>query len=346
MQSSANIASKLNCYILPGRITDVRVGLAEAKAAEAKGLGGVFLSEKWESKEIGSAMGALSQVTERVRLVTGLTHFGTRHPLVLAGMSATMQKLSSGRFVLGFGRSVPAKFRRLGIPVLNNAAMADYVGILRKLWTGETINYRGPVGEFPEMKLALPCSEPPPIIIGAIGPKTLALAGAHFDGVVLHPFLTPEGAARSVKIVRNAAMEAGRDPTIIKIYATVVTVLDGVSQAERAEVLEARAVSYFMHREVGSVLIDMNGWDRGPMERLIEAGLADADFAAGNFARSREHLARAVDMLPPWWLTSSAAVGDARACVARLGEYLDAGADELLFHGAKPEHQAQVIDAF
>src|SRR3546814_9186774 len=76
---------------------------------------------------------------------------------------------------------------------------------------------------YPEMQLAQPRESPPPVILGAVGPKTLALAGAHFDGVVLHPFLTTEGVARSVRIVRDAARDAGRDPEAVAIYATVVT---------------------------------------------------------------------------------------------------------------------------
>src|SRR3546814_3653670 len=99
--------------------------------------------------------------------------------------------------------------------------MADHVGILRRLWAGETVSYSGPAGDYPEMQLAQPCESPPPVILGAVGPKTLALAGAHFDGVVLHPFLTTEGVERSVRIVRDAARAAGRDPEAVAIYATV-----------------------------------------------------------------------------------------------------------------------------
>ena len=68
-----------------------------------------------------------------------MTHFGTRHPIVLAGMAATLQALSGNRFVLGFGRSVAFIWKNLGIPVPVNAAMADYAKILRSLWAGETV---------------------------------------------------------------------------------------------------------------------------------------------------------------------------------------------------------------
>lgn len=339
------MSDRANAYILPGRVADARIGLDQARAGEAIGLGGLFLSERWETKELGSVMGALTQVTDRVRLVAGLTHFGTRHPLVQAGMGATMQRLSGGRFVLGFGRAVPPLFRKLGIPVLNNAGMADYVGILRKLWAGETVSYEGPAGVFPEMQLPEGCPTPPPVILGAVGPKTLALAGAHFDGLVLHPFLTAEGVARSVAIARNAAADAGRDPAAIEIYATVVTAPDTLSDAERGNILEARAVSYFMHREVGLPIVSMNGWDEAPMDRLVATGLSRLEYGQGDLAESRRLMAEAVSMLPPEWLETGAAVGNVARCVERLGDYFKAGADQVLLHGTTPDQQGDLMAA-
>ncbi len=341
MRSMADI---LNSYILPGRVSDPREGLDQARLGEKLGLGGIVLSERWESKELGSVMGALTQATERVRLVAGLTHFGTRHPLVQAGMGASMQMLSGGRFVLGFGRAVPPLFRKLGIPVLNNAAMADYAGILRKLWAGETVSYHGPAGEFPEMALAQPCPNPPPIILGAVGPKTLALAGAHFDGLLLHPFLTAQGVARSVGIVRDAARAAGRDPAAVRIYATVVTAPDTLTQDERANILEARAVSYFMHREVGLPIVTMNGWDEAPMNRLVETGLSRLEYGQEDVGEARRQMAAAVDMLPHEWLETGAASGSVARCADRLRDYLDAGADEILLHGTTPDQQGPLVE--
>lgn len=339
------LADVLNSYILPGHAADARVGLTQAREGERLGLSGIFLSERWETKELGAVMGALSQVTSRIKLVAGLTHFGTRHPLVLAGMSATMQTLSGGRFVLGFGRGVPSQFAKLGINVLNNQGMADYVSILRQLWAGKTVTYNGPAGDYPALQLAHVCDNPPPIIMGATGPKTLAMAGAHFDGIVLHPFLTIEGVARSVKIVRDAAREAGRDPAAIRIYSIVVTSPDTLPAALRANILEARAVSYFMHRELGAPIIAMNGWDEAPMNRLVETGLARLDYGTADLNETRRRMAEAVAMLPPEWLTSGAAVGSVDHCIKRLREYLDAGADEILLHGTTPDQQGDIVAA-
>lgn len=338
------MADVLNSYILPGRVADSLEGLKQAQIGEQLGLSGIVLSERWDSKELGSVMGALSQVTQRVKLIAGITHFGTRHPLVYAGMSATMQKLSDGRFVLGFGRSVPPLFRKLGIPVLNNVGMTDYIGILRKLWAGESVCYSGPAGDYPEMALAQPCSNPPPIIIGAVGPKTLALAGAHFDGILLHPFLTVEGVARSAKIVRDAAKAAGRDPMSVRIYAIVVVAPDTLTPEQRHDMLEARAVSYFMHRQIGLPIISMNGWDETPMNRLVETGLSRLEFGQADAAESRRLLAAAAGHLPREWLETGAASGSVAQCADRIGEYLEAGADEILLHGTTPEQQGFLVE--
>lgn len=334
----------VSAYILPGRVPDPRVGLAQAQVAEKIGLGGIFLSERWESKELGSVMGALTQATREIKLVAGLTHFGTRHPLVQAGLGSTMQMLSEGRYILGFGRSVPSQFRKFGIPVPGNVGMADYADILRKLWAGETVTYNGPAGDYPEMQLGQPCINPPPMLLGALGPKTLSLAGAHFDGVVLHPFLTISGIARSVKIVRQAAANAGRDPGSIKIYAVVVTAFDSLIPEQRAEMLEARAVSYFMHREVAMPIIAMNGWSEKPVQQLIEADLAHLEYGGTDIAESRRRLAQAVEILPSEWITTGAAVGSVSHCADRLRQYLDAGADEILLHGTTPDQQGPLLE--
>ena len=332
----------LNCYILPGRGGDARLGLQQAKKAEERGYRGIFLGERWDTKELGTMMGALTQVTSRINLVAGLTHFGTRHPLVQAGMATTLQTLSGGRYVLGYGRSVPAEFAKLGIPVPNNAGMAEFAQILRRLWAGETVSYDGPLGKFPSMCLGVVCKNPPPLLLGAIGPKTLALAGTHFDGVVLFPMLTTDAVARSAAIVRDAAKRAGRDPSSLTIYATVVLALDTITARERADILEARAVSYYMHRELGPALARLNGWDEGPTRRLIETGISDLEFRQ-HLANGRELMVAQARTLPPEWLTEGAAVGSVSHCIARLDDYLAAGADQIIIHGATPEHQSLLV---
>src|SRR3546814_9699352 len=69
------------------------------------------------------------------------------------------------------------------------------------------------------------------------------------------------------------------------LYATVVTAPDSLLPKQREDILEARAVSYFMHREVGLPIVSMNGWDEAPMDRLVETGLSRLEYGQ----RSEEH---------------------------------------------------------
>lgn len=341
----STLADVLYSYIIPGHAKDARLAITQAQEAERIGLGGVFLSERWESKELGTVIGALTQVTNRVKLVAGLTHFGTRHLIVLAGMGSTMQTLSDGRFVLGFGRGVPAQFKQLGIPTPNIAEMADRADILRKLWAGETVSYEGKAGTYPALQLAHGCPNPPPLILGAIGPKTLALAGSHFDGIVLHPLLTTEGVKKSTTIVKEAAIAAGRDPSDVKVYSTIVTAPDTLPEDAREDILGARAVSYFMHPELGRQLVGINGWDPEPLSKLAETGLAKLDYGTSDINEKRRLMAEAAAMLPQAWLAKGTVSGSVERCCERFTEYLDAGVDRILIHGTTPEYQEDLVQA-
>jgi 5,10-methylenetetrahydromethanopterin reductase len=336
----------LGAYALPGRVADPRPGLEQAVAGEALGLGSIWVAERWEKKEIAATLGALTQRTQRVKLVAGMTHFGTRHPIVLAGMASTLQALSGNRFVLGFGRSVAFIWKNLGIAVPVNAAMADYAKILRSLWAGETVNYEGPAGRYPNMRMPELPEVPPPLILAAIGPKTLALAGAHFDGAVLHPFLTPEGVARSAAIVRKSAEEAGRDPTAVRIYAEVVVAPDA-SAAEILSAVHVRAVTYFTVRDLGAQLIAMNGWDPAPMEQLLaDPRFLNIEGQKGTHAELRERMKEAIGVLPRHWLEEGAAAGASQAVARRLLEFRSAGADEIVLHGTTPERLGPLVQAY
>jgi alkanesulfonate monooxygenase SsuD/methylene tetrahydromethanopterin reductase-like flavin-dependent oxidoreductase (luciferase family) len=187
---------------------------------------------------------------------------------------------------------------------------------------------------------------PPPMILAAIGPKTLALAGQHFDGAVLHPFLTPEGVARSVAIVRKAAEEAGRDPAAVKIYAEVVVAPDA-SEAEIVSAVKIRAITYFTIRDLGGQLVAMNDWDAAPLEQLLaDPRFLNIEGQKGTHAELRERMKQAIGILPQHWLDQGAASGSARVVAKRLLEYRGAGADEIVLHGTTTDRLGPLVAAY
>jgi probable F420-dependent oxidoreductase len=248
----------------------------------------------------------------------------------------TIQSLTGGRFRLGVGRSVAPLWRSLGLPNITSEVLVDSADIVRRLCRGERVSYDGPAGRLRARLGDVPDVAPPPILLAAIGPKTLEVAGRHFDGVILHPFLTVDGVRRSAERVRAAAEAAGRDPHHVRICATVVVAPD-LAEDEQVQVVAARAVTYFQIPGFGELLASVNGWDAAPLEHLRShpqlAGLrgsADSVF-------TRDQLVDVAARLPDDWLASASATGSAAECAGRLSEFLVSGADELIVHGVTPE---------
>ena len=344
--ASSPASSKLGCYVLPGGVRDPRPAIDQATTAERLGLGTVFIGERYDTKDLPSLVGALSQTTSRVRLAGAVTHIGTRHPMALASMGQTLQMLTAGRFVLGFGRGSPGRWRAYGLPVPTTRMLEDTASVLRRLWAGERLTYSGPAGQWPALQLVETIDLPPPgLLLAGVGPETLALGGRAFDAVVLHPLLTPEAVARSVGRVREAAAAAGRDPASIEVHATVIA-STGRDPAETDEIVGARSLGYLLMPGLGDALVAANGWDAA----ALAAVRAHPRFAGLDYGGVKQvpagDLADVSRSLPAHWSTEATATGTAAACAARLGDYLAAGADALLLHGSTIDGLTDVVAAF
>ncbi len=339
------IVPDLGCYVLPGKSTDAKLGIGQAVIAEDIGLGSVWASERWATKESGVVLGAIAHATRTIGLRTGTTHFGTRHPLVLAGLCSTLQNISGGRFEMAIARSLTEKWRRLGVPAQTNQSMIDTLDILHRLWAGETVSYSGPAGEFPEMAVTDRPERDTPVLLAAVGPKTLAIAGAYFDAAVLHPFLTPDGVGRSAAIVRDAARAAGRDPAAVRIVATVVVAPD-ISEADTRATINARAATYLVHRAMVLPILAANQWDIAHLDRISALGLERLETSLASVEEVRTQMLEASALIPENWLSEGAAAGTAAMVAARLKEYRAAGADEILLHGATADRLEGLVDAY
>ncbi len=136
-----------------------------------------------------TSLGAMFEATKTVRGAVGVAAVIFHHPIPLALTAATLQEQSGGRFTLGVGISHAESARKLGVefPRSPMTAMREWV---------DTLSHRRDEG--------LLFGSGWPIVVGALGPKMMALGAAHADGVVLN-WLTPEHAGVSVNEVREAA---------------------------------------------------------------------------------------------------------------------------------------------
>jgi alkanesulfonate monooxygenase SsuD/methylene tetrahydromethanopterin reductase-like flavin-dependent oxidoreductase (luciferase family) len=163
---------------------EVREG---ALAAEAAGFDGLWVFDHLSGAvhgephvlECWTVLSALAAVTERVALGPLVLNMANRAPGVLAQMAATLQQVSGGRLLLGLGAgSGPSseyavEDRALGRPLhpapVRRQDLRRYVAQLRRFWS-EGGGFLAP-------------QPPPPIVIGALGPRMARLAGEISDGL-------------------------------------------------------------------------------------------------------------------------------------------------------------------
>ena len=297
---------ELGCYGLAGHTESPADLLDEIRFAETLGVGAMFLSERFNLKDAGVLAGAAATISHRIGIGTAATNHNTRHPLVTATMATTLHRLSGGRYALGLGRGFDALFDVMGLPRVTGAQLEDVIGIYRTLWSGGSVlGHEGPAGSYPYLSQDSSFDEQIPILLMAIGERTLRLAGRVADGVVLHTFLTDEALARSVRIVRESAEEAGRDPSKVRIWAVLATVEESVPEEVALRKTVGRLATYL--QGYGQVLVDANGWSRDDLERFRQDPLVDGYPGAFDAVGTTEQLGYLRDeLIPAEWLAASA----------------------------------------
>ena len=341
--TSGRRLTELGFYGLAGQPDSTRDLVDEVRTAETMGLGSVFLSERFDKKEIGVLSGAAGAVSEELTVVTAATNHNTRHPMITAGVARSMQSLTGGRFVLGLGRGIPLIQDTYGIPRITTAALEDFAGIMKRLFRGEFIvGHDGPAGSWPVLYLAA-IDEDLPLGLVAFGPQSLALGGRCFDEVILHTFFTEETTQRCVTTVKEAAERAGRDPDDVRVWSCLATIGDHIDEGLRLMKSVGRLATYL--QGYGDLLVATNGWDPAVLARF-RADPVVAGFLGGIDSHATtaqlEHLAT---LLPDEWLAASA-TGTAAECATTVRGQLALGCDGVVLHGATPTELAPVVDAY
>lgn len=145
-----------------------------------------WLEDQGHSAYAWSVLGALAHATHRVPLITLVTCPTMRyHPAVVAQKAATMGVLSDGRFILGLGAGENLNEHVVGRdwpPVdVRHAMFGEAVDIIRRLFGGGYVNYRGEHYRVDSAKLYDLPDRPVPIGMAAFGPQAGRLAAEHAD---------------------------------------------------------------------------------------------------------------------------------------------------------------------
>ncbi len=342
--AAAPLMPELACYGLAGHSASPADLVVEAARAEELGLGSLLLSERFALKDAGVMAGAAVASTTRIGIGTAATNHNTRHPLVTATMAATLHRMSGGRYAFGRGRGTPTLFDIRGLPHVPSAQLGDAIGIFRTLWRGgSVVGHDGPAGRYPYLVQDPTFDEDIPILLMAMGDNSLRLAGRIADGVVLHTFMSDAAVERSVRLVRESAERAGRDPARVRVWSVMATIEDSLDETARLRKLVGRLATYLTG--YGDVLVRVNGWDPAGLERFRADERLSSHSGALDATDDLDLLRHARDVLPDEWL-ATAAVGSAEHCADRIDGQLAGGADSVVLHGATPDELAPVLAAW
>lgn len=148
-----------------------------------------WISDQGHSSFVWSVIGGISQVTERIRLGTGVTCPMIRiHPAIIAQAAATAACMLPGRFFLGVGTGENLNEHIFGDrwpPHDIRLEMLDEsIHIMRTLWEGDTVSHWGDYYTVEDARVFDIPDEPIPIFVAAYGPNTIEFAGNVGDGAV------------------------------------------------------------------------------------------------------------------------------------------------------------------
>jgi probable F420-dependent oxidoreductase len=256
-------------------IDDMRMPLAavpaHAQRAEKLGCDGLVVPEAVYDA-IPAATLALAHTT-RLRVATGVVVAFARSPMLLAQDAWALAKLSHGRFELGLGPQVKGNVeKRFGMPWSAPAArMRDYVGALRAVFAswqhGKPLRFESESYTLTRMQPffdpgRLDCAEPP-ILLGAIGPQMVRVAGELADGLIAHPTNSTPAYLRDVVRpgLAEGALEAGRAPGAVRVIANPMTATGPDAKAVAAEREAARDVLAFTYSTPAYwATLEHHGW--------------------------------------------------------------------------------------
>jgi 5,10-methylenetetrahydromethanopterin reductase len=304
--------------------------LSRARTAEIHPFAALWFAENPFARSAVPAAAAAAAATGRLRIGLGVVNPFARHPVLLAMEWAAFSELAPGRAVLGIGAGIAAAVRQMGCVVDRPlAAVGDAIAIIRALFRGETVSYRGRVFSVERVRLDFAPWAPPSIFMAAVGDRGLALCGKVADGLVVSNMLPRGYVARAAAILDRAARDAGRPSPEIVQYVPCAAGPDGAAARRLVRPPLARMLATFW------ALGGQQPHRRGAM--VEESGIAADEFAAAIARLERGEPAAAV--LDDRFVDAFAVAGTAAECLARMADYRTAGVAELAlnFVGPDPE---------
>jgi 5,10-methylenetetrahydromethanopterin reductase len=288
----------------------------QAVQAEADGFPAAWTVHFTRGVDSFTTLAVAGSRTTSIDLGVGIVPTYPRHPFVMAQEAATLQSICGGRFTLGVGVShKPVISGLLGLEYARPAKhMREYLEILGPLLRGEAVTFKGEYYKVTEGSFNVLGTSPVSIVVGALGPKMVEVAGELSDGTIT--WLAGPRALETAIVpgLSKAAASAGR-PTPRVVAGLPVAVCDSVEAGRAAvEQVFARYGGLENYQKVFALegattvselaVVGTEAAVEAHLRRLADAGATelwpavfpvapegDSAAAAASIARTRAHLA-------------------------------------------------------
>jgi 5,10-methylenetetrahydromethanopterin reductase len=195
---------------------------------------GSGISSAWASQVFGyDALTLLGLVGERVQgveLGTAVVPVHSRLPQVMAQQALSVQAVTGGRLTLGVGLSHKAVVEGLWGLSFDKPLryMREYLDALLPMLRKEVVDFEGEALTARTFgPIEIPGAPTPSVVVAALGPEMLRLAGTVADGTVTWMTGTSTVADHIVPTITAAAQGAGRPPPRVVVSLPVVVTADG-----------------------------------------------------------------------------------------------------------------------
>jgi len=215
-----------------------------AQRAEDSGFDNLWMPNIFGLDAI-STLAIIGRETTSIGLGTAVTPTYPRHPSAIAQQALTAGAAAGGRFSLGIGLSHKVVIEdMLGFSYDKPARhMREYLEVLAPLLRGETVRYTGEQYRVNDLRLSVPEMKPVPLLVAALGPVMLKLAGNLADGTITWMTGQDTLAKYIIPTINKASSEAGRSPaTVVAGFPVVLTNDPAGARRHIAEALQAYGV--------------------------------------------------------------------------------------------------------
>ena len=251
----------------------------------------------------------------------------------------TLDELTGGRITLAPGACTRSHTRVHAMEHQDPAqVLREYIESMRLLFSGELVSYQGQYIKFDNVGIGWkPLRNNIPLYVPATATVGLKLAGQIGDGVILNAVCSPEYTANALKIIKDAAEEAGRDFSKFEVFQLInCSIADDHKTA-------LDAIRWEVATKFDPVQLPFIA---RPKMRVGEPYIREEDIPKFEEAHAKGGMEGLIKAIPDSYVEGMTASGTPDEVKQRVQQYRDAGVQIPLLRPAAMDQTQKLLDLF